>query len=110
MPKDNPKAELTADDLYQLPRGFFHSRIFLTAYELGVFTALGDGRKTSADVAEELGTDPRATDRLMNASAVLGLLHKEEGRFANAEAAARYLVKGKAEYMSGLMHTVNLWD
>ena len=110
MPKDNPKAELTADDLYQLPRGFFHSRIFLTAYELGVFTALGDGRKTSAEVAEELRTDPRATDRLMNALAVLGLLHKEEGRFANAEAAARYLVKGKAEYMSGLMHTVNLWD
>jgi len=110
MPKDNPKAELTADDLHQLARGFFHSRIFLTAYELGVFTALGDGRKTSTEVAEELGTDPRATDRLMNASAVLGLLHKEEGRFANAEAAARYLVKGKAEYMSGLMHTVNLWD
>jgi SAM-dependent methyltransferase len=110
MPKDNPKAGLTADDLHQLARAFFRSRILLTAYELGVFTALGDARKTSADVAEELGTDPRATDRLMNALAVLGLLHKEEERFANAEAAARYLVKGKAEYMAGLMHTVNLWD
>jgi predicted O-methyltransferase YrrM len=110
MPKDNSKTELTADDLHQLARAFFRSRILLTAYELGLFTALGDGRKTSAEVAEELQTDPRATDRLMNALAVLGLLHKEEGRFANAEAAARCLIKGKAEYMAGLMHTVNLWD
>ena len=110
MPKDNSKVNIDADDLHQLARAFFRSRILLTAYELGLFTALGDGGKTSAEVASALETDPRATDRLMNALAVLGLLHKEEGRFANAEAAARYLVKGKAEYMAGLMHTVNLWD
>jgi len=99
-----------ADYIHQLARAFFRSRILLTAYELGVFTALGDGSKTSADVAAALGTDPRATDRLMNALAVLGLLRKEGGLFANAEAAARYLVAGKPEYMAGLGHTVNLWD
>ncbi|HUU56843.1 MAG TPA: methyltransferase, partial [bacterium] len=110
MPKDNPKAELTADDLHQLARAFFRSRILLTAYELGLFTALGDERKTSAEVAEELGTDARATDRLMSALAVLGLLTKEGGTFANTPASSRYLVVGRPEYMAGLMHTVNLWD
>ena len=110
MPKDNPKAELTADDLHQLARAFFRSRILLTGYELGVFTELGDERKTSAEVASVLETAPRATDRLMNALAVLGLLDKEEGLFANSSAASCYLVAGKAEYMAGLMHTVNLWD
>lgn len=110
MPKDNSRADLDAEDIQQLARGFFRSRILLTAYELGIFTELGDERKTSAEVASALGTDPRATDRLMNALAVLGLLNKAEGRFANTEAASRFLVAGKAEYMTGLMHTVNLWD
>jgi len=102
--------DLNADDIHNLARAFFRSRILLSAYELGVFTALGEGRKSSAEVASALGTDARATDRLMNALSVLGLLIKEEGRFANAEVASRYLVEGKAEYMAGLGHTVNLWD
>jgi predicted O-methyltransferase YrrM len=102
--------EIDADYIHHLARAFFRSRILLTAYELGVFTALGEESKTSAEVAQELDTDPRATDRLMNALAVLGLLRKEGDRFANAEAAARYLVAGEPEYMAGLGHTVNLWD
>jgi predicted O-methyltransferase YrrM len=82
----------------------------LTAFELGLFTALGDARKTSAEVAAALATGPRATDRLMNALTVIGLLEKEGERFANAPAAARYLVEGEPDYMAGLMHAVNLWD
>jgi predicted O-methyltransferase YrrM len=102
--------EKDADYIHQLARAFFRSRILLTAYELDVFTTLGEESKTSAEVAAALGTDARATDRLMNALAVLDLLEKEGDRFANAEAAARYLVAGKPEYMAGLGHTVNLWD
>jgi len=110
MPNDNSKVKVDADDIHGLARAFFRSRILLTAYELGVFTALGDERKTSAEVASVLGTDPRATDRLMNALAVLGLLSKKGVAFANSRAAGRYLVAGKPEYMAGLGHTVNLWD
>jgi SAM-dependent methyltransferase len=110
MPKEESRPELTADDIQQLARNYQRSRILFTAYELGVFTELGGERKTSAEVASALGTDPRATDRLLSALAILGLLNKEEGRFANAAAAARYLVRGKPEYMAGLMHGVHLWD
>ncbi len=99
-----------ADDLQRVARGFQASRILLTAYELGVFGALGDGRRTSAEVARALGTDARATDRLLNALVALGMAEKDEGRFANGPAAARYLVPGKPEYMSGLMHAVHLWE
>jgi|GEM_PF-2894905 len=90
MPKEESRPELTADDIQQLARNYQRSRILFTAYELGVFTELGGERKTSAEVASALGTDPRATDRLLSALAILGLLNKEEGRFANAAAAARY--------------------
>jgi len=110
MPKEESRAELRADDLQQIARAFFRSRILLTAYELGLFTELGDERKTSAEVASALETDHRATDRLMNALAVLGLLVKDGETFANTPAASRYLVEGKPEYMAGLMHAVNLWD
>jgi predicted O-methyltransferase YrrM len=110
MDKRPVPSEYAEDDIQMLARAFFRSRILLTAYELGVFTALGEGGKTSAEAAAALGTDARATDRLMNALAVLGLLRKEDGRFANGEAAARYLVRGEPEYMAGLGHAVNLWD
>jgi len=101
---------LTPDGIMQLAVGFQRSRIFLTAYELGVFTALGDGAKMSADVAVELGTDARATDRLLNALVAIGLLRKNRGLFSNTPPASDLLVKDKPGYMSGLMHTVHLWD
>ncbi|NIT36128.1 MAG: methyltransferase domain-containing protein [candidate division Zixibacteria bacterium] len=110
MSRGEERPELTADGLQNIARAYHGSRIILTAYELGIFTALADERKTSAEVAEALGADPRATDRLMNALAVLGLLNKGEGLFANTAVAARYLVKGKPDYMAGLMHGVHLWD
>jgi SAM-dependent methyltransferase len=89
---------------------FERSRILLTAYELGLFTELGDTAKPSRQVAEAIGADPRATDRLMNALCAMGILSKEGTTFRNSEAAARLLVKGAEGYMAGLMHMVHLWD
>lgn len=102
--------EISPEHLREMATAFQRSRVLLTAYELGVFSALGDGTKSAAEVASELGSDERATDRLMNALCALGLLRKKGGRFSNSAAAARYLVRGKPEYMAGLMHTVHLWD
>jgi SAM-dependent methyltransferase len=110
MKLNDERFEYTPDDIMQLASGFQRSRIFLTGYELGLFTVLGDDKKTSADVAEELATDPRATDRLMNALCAIGLLEKKDGLFTNAQSAAELLVKVKPDYMAGLMHTVHLWE
>ena len=82
----------------------------LTAYELGIFGALGNRGETSQNVAHVLGTDGRATDRLMNALAAMGLLVKEEGAFQNSPSASRFLLPSSPDYMSGLMHSVHLWD
>lgn len=88
---------------------FQQSRVLLTAYELGVFTAVGREARTSAEVARTLGTDARATDRLMNALVALQLLEKHGDQFANGAFAARHLVSGTPEFLSGLMHSVHLW-
>jgi SAM-dependent methyltransferase len=101
---------LTPDRIHSLARGFQASRVVLTAYELGLFSALGAGRKTSAAVARALKTNPRATDRLMNALCALGLLTKTMDQFANAPDVAQFLVKGKPGYQGSLMHIAHLWQ
>lgn len=88
---------------------FRSARVILTAFELGVWTALSNGEEPAAAVAERLGTDPRATDRLMNTLCALGFLRKRGGRFRNTGFTARHLVQGKPEYMGGLLHTASLW-
>lgn len=87
------------------------SRIVLTAVELGVFGSLSEGAGASVDVAAEIGADPRATDRLMNALVALGLLTKDGDLFSNTAEAGRYLVPSSPEYAGGaLMHAANLWE
>jgi SAM-dependent methyltransferase len=94
----------------ELAVGFQRSRVLLTAFELDIFTALGKGARPSNQVAQALGTEKRATDRLMNALCSIGFLRKRSGLFSNATFASRFLVKGKPEYMAGLMHTAHLWN
>ena len=101
---------LTAEDIRELGFGFRSSRIFLTAYELEVFTALGNKSKSSEKVSRELRTDSRALDRLMNALCAMNLLKKKNGKFSNRPAGERFLVKGSPQYMQGLTHFIDLWN
>ena len=100
---------LTPQPIMDLATAFQRSRVLLTAWELGLFTALAEEPRTAGEVAASIGTDTRATDRLMNALCGLGLLEKRDGRFTNSAVAARFLVKGRPDYAAGLGHTNNLW-
>jgi len=105
-----PKDEgMSIGQIMEMSRAFQGSRMFLTAYELDVFTALSDRPKTSSEVAQAIEADPRGTDRLLNALCGLKLLAKADGKFSNSPAVARFFVKGKPEYQAGLMHTAHLW-
>jgi SAM-dependent methyltransferase len=108
MPPETPP--LTREQIRNIAYAFQESRILLTAHELGLFTALGSGRHTSAGIASMIGTDPRATERLMNALCAMGLLTKENCRFSNSQGARECLVQDSPGYLGGLMHTVHLWD
>lgn len=101
---------LKQEGIKEIAGGFQQSKILLTAFELGVFTALGNKSKTAAEIAKDLKTKERSTDRLMNALCAIGLLKKNKGRFLNTPLALRFLVKGRPDYMAGLMHVVHLWD
>ena len=98
------------EEIRDLAMSFQRARVLLTGFELGVFSAIGDGSLTSGEIAAALGTHHRATDRLLNALCALELLVKRNGQFSNTDEGRKYLVESSADYLSGLMHVVNLWD
>jgi SAM-dependent methyltransferase len=101
---------LSPKPIMEMATAFQRSRPLLTAFELGLFTVLNSEARTSDETAAALETEPRATDRLMNALVGLGLLDKHEGRFRNTPLAEAYLVRGRPEYIGGLGHTNHMWD
>ena len=56
--------ELDPTHIMQVGMGFFGSRTLLTAVELGLFTELGNGKMTGAQIAERLGSAPACDSRL----------------------------------------------
>lgn len=101
---------LTPESIGNFANSFQKSRVLLTAIELDLFSVINNHLMLSSDVAKLLGTDKRATDRLMNALTALGFLKKLHGKFYNSETAKQYFIKGKTDYMGNLHHTNHLWD
>lgn len=98
------------DDLLQTIRAFQESRVVLTAIELDLFTAIGSGASPRG-VAGRLGTDPRATEMLLNALVSMQLLRKEGEVFSPTPIASRHFAEGSPEdARAALMHTVHLWQ
>lgn len=102
-------AGLLPESLLAMARGFQASRVLLTAIELDLFSAVGNGSRAQ-EVAAVLRTNPRATEMLLNAVTALGLLHKSEGVFTNTATTSHFLVEGSPDNARlALMHTVYLW-
>jgi len=103
------KAGMLPERLDEMIKGFMPSRCILTALELDIFTAVGDGAN-----AEQVGTrikaNARAASMLLNALVALGLLHKKDGVYTNTPESARFFVQGsKDNQRNGLLHSANIW-
>lgn len=98
------------DVIIHIARGFMDSHILFAGYEFGIFTELSDGPMSSEKVAEIIGADVRATDRLMHALVVLSLLEKNGNLFSNSPGASQFLVRGEPEYLSNLQHIIYMTD
>lgn len=98
------------DDLTRMIRGYQESRIVLSAIELDLFTAVGDGA-TVEGVAKRCGTDRRATELLLNALVSLSLVRLAGDRYTNAPATAQFLVAGSPDDARVAMrHNLSLWN
>jgi len=101
---------ISLDEIIEMSRAFQKSRILLTAYEMDIFTVLGEEEKSSKEISDAVCADHRGMDRLLNALCALNVLKKSGDKYKNSPATAQYLVKGKSGYQAGLMHTVHLWN
>jgi SAM-dependent methyltransferase len=98
-------------DLSSISGGFVGARILQVAVKLGVFDVIGIQGSLPEEIASALGTNPRATELLLNALVALGALSKEGGRFHNTEASLTYLVRTSPRYFGGMiLFEEGLWD
>ena len=98
------------EEWMQTIRGYQESRVFLSAIELDLFSAVGGGA-SAHEVASRLRTDPRATEALLHALTAMGMLEKRNAGFYNTAAGKRFLTDASAENArEGLMHQVHLWS
>ena len=107
--REKDAAGALPDPLMNMIRGFQESRVALTAIELDVFTAVGNGG-TAPQIATRIGTDVRATEMLLNSLVAMGLLTKRGDVFENTGASARYFVEGsKDDSRAPMIHIAHLW-
>lgn len=85
------------------------SQVLFTSATLGVFDALADGPKPIAELAEQLGCNLDAFERLVGAATMHGLLHWDNqdggaGMVANTPTAQAYLTQHSPERLLGYVH------
>ncbi len=109
MLKAKDAAGVLPDEIVEMIRGFMPSRAGLTALELDVFTAVGEGG-TAQQIANKIQCAVRATEMLLNALVSLKLLEKRDGTYANAPVAARFFVEGPPDSARmAQLHIANMW-
>ncbi len=109
MLKGKDAAGVLPDDVNELIRGFMPSRAVLTALELDVFTAVGEGA-TARQIAARIEGTVRATEMLLNALVSLKLLAKTDDIYTNTPISARFFVEGTPDSArAAQMHTANMW-
>jgi O-methyltransferase domain/Dimerisation domain len=69
-----------AAELRRLVNSYQLSQAIHVAAVLGIADLLADGPRTSDDLAQATGSDPRALYRLLRALAAFGLFHEDDGR------------------------------
>jgi len=84
-----------------LPPGIFEcwfglmlARTVMSATKLNVFESLAAGPLTADEVAQRCGTNPRATEKLLNALVGVGCLKVRGGRYELRQSARSWVLKG----------------
>jgi SAM-dependent methyltransferase len=91
-------------------RGFFKSRVILTAAELDLFTRLEKGQATAGHLAQELGCDQRSLTRLLDCLVALQLLSKQESVYQTSERGALLSAEHPETELPMVLHLSGLWE
>lgn len=104
-------AAIVPDRIMQIGMGFWPAKVLLSAVELGVFTALGDGPLTGTELQDRLELHPRATGDFLDALVSIGLLDRDgasvSGRYRNTPDTAAFLDRRSGRYIGGILEMSN---
>ncbi len=103
--------QLDPSHIMQTATAFWASKVLLTAVEFDLFTALGHGKLTAAELGDVLELHPRGTYDFFDALVALGFLEREGdgpgGRYMNTPETAAFLDKNNPMYIGGLAEMLN---
>jgi alkyl hydroperoxide reductase subunit AhpC/2-polyprenyl-3-methyl-5-hydroxy-6-metoxy-1,4-benzoquinol methylase len=114
--KAQPNGQVTASTLnpssiLQSAFGFWHSKVLLTAVELGVFTKLAGRRLTGAELGAELQFHPRAIADFFDALVAMKFLDREgngpQAKYFNTPEGALFLDQASPRYIGGILTMLN---
>jgi O-methyltransferase domain/Dimerisation domain len=102
MPRKRKRA-LNPARLLQLGSGFWVSRTFLSAVELGMFTLLGKGPLGEKALRERLSLHERSARDFFDALVAMGVLTRRRGLYANVPDVDLFMDRNKPTYVGGLL-------
>jgi hypothetical protein len=102
------KKQPTPDHLLQLGLGFWGSKTFLSAVELGLFTELAKGPKTADAIRELYQLHSRSYLDFLDALVALGVLDRKGDKYRNTPAADLFLDRSKPSYLGGILEMANV--
>jgi hypothetical protein len=99
--------QLNPDRIMQLGMAFWGSKALLSAVELGVFTELAKQPLDAEGLRQRFGLHPRSARDFFDALVALGMLQRENGRYANTAETNLFLDHAKSTYIGGFLEMAN---
>jgi hypothetical protein len=96
-------AHASPDAILQLGLGFWGSRAFLTAVELGLFTELARGPQDEKALRKGLGLHARSARDFFDTLVALGMLRRKGAKYSNTPETDLFLDRAKPSYIGGLL-------
>lgn len=97
--------------ILQTAFGFWHSKVLLTAVEMGLFTKLAGQRLTGAELGGELKLHPRGIADFFDALVAMKFLDREgegpEAKYFNTPEGALFLDEASPRYIGGILVMLN---
>lgn len=90
----------------ELAFGFWASKTFLSAVELGVFTELARGPAKAQQIQQKLGLHPRSVRDFLDTLVALGALERTGDVYSNSAESDFFLDRNKPSYVGGIMEMI----
>ena len=100
----NPESKQPSPQLFfETVSAYQRSAAIKTAIELAIFTAIGEGKSTAAEIAQRCGAAERGARILCDYLVMIGFLTKQDGRYGLTQDSAVFLNQHSPAYLGGVI-------